>query len=249
MSLLFNMLYKLVITFLPRSKQGYGFSSGHAWMWELDYKEGWALKNWCFWTVVLEKTLESPLDCKEIQSVHPKEISPEYSLEVLLLKLKLQYLCHLMERSDSFEKALMLGKTEGGTEGDDRGWDGWMASPTQWTWVSVNSRSWWQTERPGVLQSMGSQSRTRLSDWTELVVTFLWYEWEGYIPFPDLAPKNSPYYPPCSFSSLCSWTVNAQMDIAAQVLMIMEPQSAMVPEWLCDAVLPVAVLDNKQLLC
>ena len=71
--------------------------------------------------MVLEKTLESPLDCKEIQSVHPKEISPEYSLEVLLLKLKLQYLCHLMERSDSFEKALMLGKTEGGTEGDDRG--------------------------------------------------------------------------------------------------------------------------------
>ena len=55
------------------SGQGYGFSSGHVWMWELDYKESWALKNWCFWTVVLEKTLESPLDCKEIQPVHPKE--------------------------------------------------------------------------------------------------------------------------------------------------------------------------------
>ena len=57
------------------SSQGYGFSSGHVWMWELDYKESWALKNWCFWTVVLEKAFESPLDCKEIQLVHPKDWS------------------------------------------------------------------------------------------------------------------------------------------------------------------------------
>ena len=71
--------------------------------------------------MVLEKTLESPLDCKEIQPVHPKEISPEYSLEELILKLKLQYFGHLMQRADSFEKALMLGKIEGGGEGDDRG--------------------------------------------------------------------------------------------------------------------------------
>ena len=82
--------------------------------------------------MVLEKTLESPLDCKEIQPVHPK-ISPEYSLEVLMLKLKLQYFGHLMKRTDSFEKTLMLGEIEGGREGDDRGWDGWMASLTQWT--------------------------------------------------------------------------------------------------------------------
>ena len=72
------------------SSQGYGFSSGHVWMWELDYKESWELKNWCFWTVVLEKPLESPLDCKEIQPSILKEISPEYSLEGLMLKLKLQ---------------------------------------------------------------------------------------------------------------------------------------------------------------
>ena len=71
-----------------RSSQGYGFSSGHVWIWELDYKESWGPKNWCFWTV-LEKTLESSLDCKEIQPVHLKEISPEYSLEGLMLKLKL----------------------------------------------------------------------------------------------------------------------------------------------------------------
>ena len=73
------------------SSQGYGFSSGHVRMWELDYKESWAPKNWCFWTVVLEKTLESPLDCKEIQQPILKEMSPGCSLEGLMLKLKLQY--------------------------------------------------------------------------------------------------------------------------------------------------------------
>ena len=81
---------------------------------ELDCEEGWAPKNWYFWTVVLEKTLESPLDCKEIQPVDPKEISPEYSLEGLMLKLKLQYFGHLMWRVDSSEKTLMLGKIVGG---------------------------------------------------------------------------------------------------------------------------------------
>ena len=96
-----------------------------------------------------------------------KEVSPEYSLEGLMLKLKLQSFSHLMWRTDSFEKTLMLGKIEGRREGNDRGWDGWMASPTQWTWVWVNSRSWWWTGSPGVLQSMGSQ-RVR-HDWaTEL---------------------------------------------------------------------------------
>ena len=95
------------------SSQGYGFSSSHVWIWELDCKESWAWKNWCFWTVVLEKTLESPLDCKEIQPVHLKEMSPGCSLEGLMLKLKLQYFAHLMRRADSFEKTLLLGKIEG----------------------------------------------------------------------------------------------------------------------------------------
>ena len=81
-------------------------------MWELDYKESWTLKNLCFWTVVLEKTLESPLDCKDMQPVHPKRINPEYSLERLMLKPKLQYFGHLMQRT-SLEKTLMLGKIEG----------------------------------------------------------------------------------------------------------------------------------------
>ena len=101
------------------SSQGYGFSSSHVWMWELDCEESWALKNWCFWTVVLEKTLEIPLDCKEIQSVL-KEISPEYSLEGLMLKLKLQYFGYLMWRPYSFEKTLMLGNIEGRSRGQQR---------------------------------------------------------------------------------------------------------------------------------
>ena len=101
------------------SNQGCGFSSSHVWMWELDYKESWVPKNWCFWTVVLEKTLESPLNCKEIQPVHPKGNCPEYSLEGLMLKLKLQYSGHLMWRTDSLEKTLRLEKIEGGRR---RGW-------------------------------------------------------------------------------------------------------------------------------
>ena len=87
------------------SSQSYDFPSSHVWMWELDHKESWAPKNWCFWTVVLEKTLE-------IQLVNRKELSPEYSFEGLMLKLKLQYSGHLMQRTDSLEKTLMLGKME-----------------------------------------------------------------------------------------------------------------------------------------
>ena len=121
------------------------------------YKESWAPKNWCFWTVVLEKTLESPLDCKEINQSILKEISPEYSLEGLLLKLKLQYFGHLMRRTDSLETTLMLGRLKVEGEGDDRGWDDWMASLTWWIWVWASSRSWWWRGKPGVLQPMGSQ--------------------------------------------------------------------------------------------
>ena len=84
------------------------------------------------------------------------EINPKYSLEGLMLKLKLQYLGHLMQRADSLGKTLMLGKIESG-EGDDRGWDGWVASSAQWTWIWTNSRRWWRTGKPGVLQSMGLQ--------------------------------------------------------------------------------------------
>ena len=150
-----NILKSRDITLLTKVCLSCGFSSSHVWIWELDYKESWALKNWCFWTVVLGKTVESPLNCKEIHQSILKDISPEYSLEGLMLKLKLQYFGHLMWRNDSLEKTLMLGKMKVGGEGDDRGWDGWMASPTQWTWVWASSRHWWWTMRPLVLQSMG----------------------------------------------------------------------------------------------
>ena len=91
------------------SSQSYGFSSSHVWMWELYYKESWAPKNWWFLNLVLEKTLQSSWDCKEI-----KPVNPEYSLEGLMLKLKLQYFSHMMRRTDSLEKTVMLEKTESG---------------------------------------------------------------------------------------------------------------------------------------
>ena len=90
--------------------QSHGFSSSHVRIWELDHKEGWVLKNQCFWIMMLKKTLESPLESKEIKVVNPKEINPEYSLEVL--RLKLQYFGHLMQRAESMKKILVLEKNE-----------------------------------------------------------------------------------------------------------------------------------------
>ena len=94
------------------------FTSSHAWMWELDHKEGWAPKNWCFWTVVLEKTIESPLNYKEIKSVNLKGNQCWISIGGLMLKLNLQYFGHLMQRMDSLEKTLMLGRIEGRSRRD-----------------------------------------------------------------------------------------------------------------------------------
>ena len=123
------------------SDQGYGFSSGHIWLWELDYKERWALKNWCFWTVVLENTLESPMDCKEIQPVHPKGNQSwiligrtDVEAETATLWPPEAELTHL-KRPRCWERL------KAGGEGNDIGWGGWMASLTQWTCVWVNSRS------------------------------------------------------------------------------------------------------------
>ena len=95
------------------SSWGYGFSSSHVWIWELDYKESWVQKNWCFWTVALEKTLKSLWTARRSNQSILKEISPGCSVEELMLKPKLQYFGHLIWRVDSFENTLMLGKIEG----------------------------------------------------------------------------------------------------------------------------------------
>ena len=101
------------------SSQGYGFSSSHVWMWELDCEESWVPKNWCFWTVCWRRLLRVPWTARRSNQSILKETSPGCSLEGLMLKLKLQYFGHLMWRADSFEKTLMLGKTEGRRR---RGW-------------------------------------------------------------------------------------------------------------------------------
>ena len=139
------------------SSQGYGFSSGHVWMWELDYKESWVQKNWCFWTVVLEKTLESPLDCKEIQPVHPEGNESWMFIGRTDAEAEAPILWPPDAKNWLTGKTLMLQGLGAGGEGNDRGWDGWMASLTRWTWVWVNSGSWWRTGRPGLLQSVGLQ--------------------------------------------------------------------------------------------
>ena len=149
------------------SSQGYGFSSSHVWMWELDYKESWAPKNWCFWAVVLEKTLQGPLDCKEIQPVHLKDVLSVHWKE-WCWSWNANTLATWWEELTHWKRSWCWGRLGAGGEGDDRGWGGWMASPIQWTWVWVGSGSWWWTGRPDVLRFMGLPSRTPLSNWTDL---------------------------------------------------------------------------------
>ena len=141
----------------------YGYES---WTNSLN-RESWAPKHWCFWTVVLEKTLESPLACKKIQPVNAK--GSQSWIFIGRTDAELQYTWH--EELTRLKRPWCWKRLKAGGEGDHRGWDGRMASPTQWTWVWVDSGSWWWTGRPGVLQSMGSQRvghdwETELN-WTE----------------------------------------------------------------------------------
>ena len=149
------------------------FSSSHVWMWELNYKKAEhrridAFELWCW-----KRLLRVPWTARRSNQSILKEISPGCSLEGLILKLKLQYFAKSYSTScDGLTHWKRLWCWEGlgaGGEGDDRGWDGCMASPNQWTWVWVNSRSWWWTGRPGILRFMGSKRVGQpLSNWTEL---------------------------------------------------------------------------------
>ena len=136
------------------SSQTYGFTSFRVWMLELDHKESWALKNWCFWTVVLEKTLESPLNSKEIQQVQPKGNQSW----IFIGRIDAEAETPILWPPDV--KKWLLGKdpdAEKDRRREDKGtagWDGWISSPTQWTWVWVNSKSRWWTGRPGLLPFM-----------------------------------------------------------------------------------------------
>ena len=159
------------------------YMDGHVWMWELDCEQSWAPKNWCFWTVVLEKTLESPLDCKEIQPVHPKGNQSWVFIGKTDAEAETPVCWPPHEKELTHWKRLWCWEGLGaGGERDDRGWASMMASPTWWTWVWVNSRSWWWTGRHGVLRFMGS--RRAGHDWaTEL-------NWTNWCPIHVVECRN-----------------------------------------------------------
>ena len=149
------------------SSQNYGFSSSHVWMWELDHQEGWTTEELILWNCgVLEKTLESPLDCKVVKPVNPKGNQSCIFIRKTDAETEAPIFNHWYEEPTHWKRLWCWERFKAGGEGDDRGWDGWMEFLIQWTRVWASSGKWWRTVKPGMLQSIGSQIVTWLSDWT-----------------------------------------------------------------------------------
>ena len=146
-------------------------------MWELNNKKGWVPKNWCLHTVVLEKTLESPLDSKEFKPVNPKGNQPWILIGRTDTEAKAQYFATWCEKLTHWKRPRCWERLKSGGEGGNGGWDGWMASLTQWMWVWTNSRRWWRTGKPGLVRSCRvAKSHTWLSDCNNNRFYFF-YDW------------------------------------------------------------------------
>ena len=154
------------------SSQSYGFSSSHIWMWELDHKESWAPKNWCFWTVMLEKTLESPLDCKEIQPVSPRGNQSWLFTGRTDAEAETSILWPPDVKNWLVGKNPDAGKDWWQGERDDRGWDGWMASPSRWTRVWACCSPW------GCKELDTTEWLNWLTDWKLYLIRFLSWTWK-----------------------------------------------------------------------
>ena len=163
----------------------------HVWMWELNHKESWSLKNWCFWTVVLEKTFESPLDCKAIQPVHPKGNNSWTLIGRTDTEAETPILWIPDAKNWLLGKDPDPGKDWRREEMDTTEYDVWMASLTQWTWVWVNLVSWSCTVRSGVLWSMGSQRAEH--DWTNELNQYSVHHFSAEVSFMDFL-KLKPQY-------------------------------------------------------
>ena len=220
-------------------------------------EESWVPKSWCFWTVVLEKTLESPLDCKEIQPVHPNGDQSWVFFGRTDAKAEIPILWPPHVKRWLIGKDPDAGRYWGaGREGDDRGWDDWMASPTLWAWVWVNSGSWWWTGRPGMLRFMGSQS--------------VGHDWAIELNWTECTPEINVTYvnyvvvqsPSCAQLFTTPWTTAYQASlsfiISQSFLKLMSIESVMPSSHLilCCPLLPlcsifpsVRVFSNESALC
>ena len=168
------------------SSQSYGFASSHIWMSELDYKESWAPKKWCFWTVVLEKTLGSPLDYKEIQPVNPKGNQSWIFIGRTEAEAESNTLATWCEEPTHWKRPWCWERLKAKGEEGGKGWDGWLASPNQWMWTWANSRRYCRTGKPGMLLSIGSQiiGNNLATEQLFLMILYLcvyiWWWWFSY---------------------------------------------------------------------